>query len=131
LPIKLKNYLKHINFSNTMQEKNLQRIALITALIGIFIILIIAEKAEIPEIQIKDINDNLLHKEVKLKANITTLKYTPKILITTIQDNTGNITMIAYTNRTYIKKGQQIEIIGEIIEYKQQLEVEAKQIKII
>lgn len=112
-----------------MRESNLKIISLTTGLIGILMLLLIAESTEIPTRQIKDINENLLNKEIQLKANITKLKYTPKILITTIQDSTANITMIAYTNQTFIKKGQQIEIIGEIKKYKQQLEIVAKQIK--
>lgn len=115
-----------------MLESNLKKIALITALIGTFLILLIGEYAEIPQIQIKDINENMLNKEVKLTANVTKIKNTPNVLITTLKDSTGEITMIAYKKeKIYIPKNSQVEVIGIIKEYESQLEIEAKQIKII
>lgn len=114
-----------------MQEKNMKIAAISVSLLGILLLLFISEKIEPKKINISDINQNNLNQYVKINANITKLKYTPKILITTIQDNTSNITMIAYTNKTYIKKGQQIQVIGKIKKYKQELEIIAEQIKII
>ena len=31
------------------------------------------------------------------------------------------MTMIAYTNETYLEEGEQLEVIGEVKEYKQEL----------
>lgn len=115
-----------------MRETNLRRIAIAIAFIGTFIILIIGETAEIPQIQIKDITQNMINKEVKLLANTTKIKNTPTILIADLKDSTGETTMIAYPEeKVYLEKNQQIEVIGVIKEYKSKLEIEAKQIRII
>lgn len=110
---------------------SLEKIAIVIALIGIFIVLIIGETAEIPQIRINQITEELLNKEIKVLANVTKIKNTPNILITDIQDNTGNITMIAYKEeKIYLQKQDQIEVIGKIIDYKGRLEIQALQIRI-
>lgn len=111
---------------------NLEKIAAIIAIIGIFIILMIGETAEIPKLQIKDINQDLLNKEIKVIATTTKIKNTPNVLIADIQDSTGEITMVAYKEeKIYLEKQEKIEVIGKVIDYKGRLEIQALQIRLI
>lgn len=114
-----------------MEEKSLLKVALFCSLIGILILIIISEKITIPLYTIGSINKSLTDKEVKINGEIASIKETPGLLILTVQDSTGKITVIIYDKELAVNKGDYVEIQGTVIEYKNVLEIDAKTIRLI
>lgn len=115
-----------------MQEKSLLKVALLCSLIGIFLILIISEKLNLPELDISSINESHLEKYVRIKGEITRKSDASSLLILNVQDSTGNITVIAFKeDEMLLNKGDFVEIDGIVKKYRGQLEIDAKRIKVI
>ncbi|MBU2634174.1 MAG: hypothetical protein KJ674_02930 [Nanoarchaeota archaeon] len=112
-----------------MKESTLLKLALITSLLGILIILFISEKTEIPSSDIKSINKNLLNKEVQITALVENVIETPGLYILTVKDNSASIKVIVFKEDPInITENSIIEIIGTVTEYKNQTEIIAKEI---
>ena len=113
-----------------MEEKTLLKVALFCSLVGILILIIISEKITILSHTINSIDKSLIDKEVKINGEITAIKETPGLLILTVQDSTGKITVIIFDKEITINKGDYVEIQGTVIEYKNILEIDAKIIRL-
>lgn len=113
-----------------MQEKNLFKIALLCSLVGILIILLISESLEVPYIKVSEINKDLLDKQVKINGTITRINTYPGLTLLSIKDSTGEIKAITFEN-IEIEESVLVEVTGIIKEYKNSLEIEIKQLKLI
>ncbi len=115
-----------------MHEKTLLKISLITSLVGILILLIILDKIDISDSDIASINKTLIDKQVKIKGEITRTTETPGLYILNVKDNTGNIDIIIFKeDKIELKKGDIVEIEGQITEYQDKLELIAKKVIIL
>ena len=94
------------------------KFALISFLIGLFILLLIANISEPKIIQIKEINKTLMDKKVKISGEIANVKSFEEssFQIISLKDNSGkiDITLDKITNLT---KNQSILVIGKVTEY--------------
>ncbi len=125
-------YLKIIQKKRGMNNKNLINIALICSLLGIFIILLIVENADLPTTKIKNVTKEQLETKIKISGNITSIKETPGLLILQIQDSTGKIDAIIFKDQdTNITKDIPVEIEGKVQEYKEYLQIVVNRIKVI
>ncbi len=84
-----------------------------------------------------------IDKTVKIQGTLNRVTKTPEVIITNIQDETGNIPIIIFTNNETkildfftpnkkeidLEKGMRVEITGKVIEYKGQLEISADEIR--
>lgn len=114
-----------------MKEKNLLKIALVTSLIGIFIILIVTEKADLFGYSIAKIDKSFVDRDVRIEGEIVKIKETPGLLILDVRDETGSIKVVAFKEeKIELKKGNKIEIEGKVREYRNELEIEAIAIKL-
>lgn len=115
-----------------MEEKRLLELALFCSTIGIFIILIIAERIEVNTIDIEKINSSLYENEVKVVGEVSKLTETPGLLILEIKDATGSIkTIIFKEDDLKIKKGSFVEVKGTVKEFKGETEIDASEIKLL
>jgi DNA/RNA endonuclease YhcR with UshA esterase domain len=115
-----------------MQEKTLLKISLITALIGIFILLIILDRIDISDSNINLINKTMIDQQIKIKGEITRLTETPGLYILNVKDDTGNIDVIIFKEeKIELEKGKVIEIQGTVTEYQGKVEIIAKKIIIL
>ena len=115
-----------------MDDNTLYKICLISALIGIFLILIIANKMEIKGSDIGNISENNLNEKVKVKGYVTFFKETPGLYIMNIKDSTGNITVLAFKDdKINITKNSIIEVEGSLAKYKDELEINADIIRVL
>ncbi len=114
-----------------MEEKKLLILALISGTIGILILFIISEKINLEVSSINSITSKDLNQEIKVKGTITSIKETPKLLIINIEDRTGSIIITTFSKELPFEKNTNIEVQGKIIDYNNQLEIQAKTIKII
>ena len=115
-----------------MQERALLKVAVITALIGILILLFILEKVELSNFNIANVTKNEVDKKVKIKAELLSIKETPGLYILDVKDFSGEITVIVFKDEKLdLKKGDILEIEGQVTSYKDQVEIIAKKITIL
>lgn len=114
-----------------MKDKALIKVALAWSLIGIAVLLFIAEFHEVDSIKIIELGDHM-GKIVYVQGNVTKATYTETVTIFDIKDRTGDITVVAFDkmNET-IHKGDEIRIFGKVDTYKNELEVIADKIECI
>jgi len=114
-----------------MKESTLLKIALIGALVGIFIILFISEKIDLSESNIANITKSNLDQKVKIRGLVTKSYETPGLLILSIKDNTGTISVVVFKEENLtIDKNHVVEIYGTVTEYKEQIEILADEIRV-
>lgn len=115
-----------------MNEKTLFIIAFSSTLIGILLIMFISEHIEIKQIKIKNITEDLIGEEVKVIARITNIKTTPGLYILTLNDNSSEIKAIIFKEQELeFKNRDKVEVIGEIIKYKNILEIQVNQLNLL
>ena len=113
-----------------MKTRSLLKLSLITTLIGIFILIILSNNLE-PEINdISSINEKMIDEWVKIKGNVTNQAEFDTLTILTIYDGTAGIRAIIYKKIENIE-GHEVIILGKIIEYKNELEIEISKIQFI
>ena len=113
-----------------MDEKNLLKVALICGLIGIFIILILSNNLEPSSTKISDISSSFVDQTVKIQGELSSIKITSSVVMLDIKDDTGVIKVVSFDQDILdLNKGETVEIIGDVTEYKGVLEIEAKSIK--
>lgn len=114
-----------------MDEKSLYNLSLFCFLIGLFLILIVSEKMEIPEDNINNLNFSSEEQKVKIKGSVYNIKNTDNLIIFHLKDQTGNITIIAFNSGNLsINQNDIVEVEGKLILYKGKSEIEASKIKI-
>ena len=116
-----------------MNENILLKLSLVFSILGILIILFISETSSIDLIKISEITKENLDEKVRIQGIIKTTEDTPELLIINIEDETGTIIIILFKNSEEIilKENQKVEVVGKVMEYKDQLEISVDQIKVI
>lgn len=115
-----------------MEEKNLFKIALFCSLIGLFIILLISEKIELKFYKISEINPSLIDKEIKTQGQIILIKETSGLYILKIKDNINYIDVVIFKeDKINLEIDNYIEVQGKVVEYRNKLEIQTNNIKIL
>ncbi|HLC37399.1 MAG TPA: hypothetical protein VJJ53_01310 [Candidatus Nanoarchaeia archaeon] len=105
-------------------------IAVLTSVIGILIILYIAENKEVRLLEIKDIDESYLDQVVRIKGTAGRVGLGKDVTIINLNDGLYDIKVIAFDNSTLIKDGMPLEVYGVVTMYKGEIEVEADEIKV-
>lgn len=113
-----------------METRALLKFSLVTALISIFIITILANNLEPSIRKIDTINENNLDEWVKIRGTVTRQKEYETLKIITVNDGTASIDCILRVN-TEPLENKTVEILGKIVEYKGNFEVDIHEIRII
>jgi len=116
----------------TIKEQNLQKICLIISILGIFSLFFISQKLQPKDLEIEQISKQYLNQEIKVNGSITSIK--DKISLTLIELSSGSskIDVVIYKEDIKeIKKGSNIEVVGILNQYNNQLQINAKKITII
>lgn len=114
-----------------MNEKRLLKICLITSILGIFLLLSIAEFSQPKFYQINDITEKQIDTQIKIQGTITKSKDLPGLLIFDLKDNTSKMTVVAFKDfQINLTKGENVSITGKIAEYNNVLEIIADEITI-
>ena len=113
-----------------MKTKALLKLSLITALIGTFLVIILANNLEPLIIEISNINENMIDEWVKIQGNVTNERNVGGLTILTIYDGSGGI-RATLRKKTDVKfEGYEVVILGKIFEYKNEIEIEISKISI-
>ncbi|MBI2667308.1 exodeoxyribonuclease VII large subunit [Candidatus Woesearchaeota archaeon] len=115
-----------------MEESTIFKLALLSSLVGIFIILLVAENLEVKLYNISSITNDNLDEKVKVNGEIISIRETPGLIIMDLKDETGVIKVILFKEgEVNINRNDKVEIIGKVIKYRNYLEIETESIKII
>ncbi len=117
-----------------MEEKTLFKLAIVTSLIGLFIMIIMAENLNAPDISAAAIDKGMISKNVKLTGTLASKKDFKSLVIFNVTDSSGSINVIIYKKSgkfgsSGFRKGDLLEIEGFVKEYNKMLEIEANYIK--
>ena len=104
-----------------MKEKTLLKIAIISALAGVFLLYVISDNIEVSESSIEGIEGEEIGRDVKVKGLVRDVFNGEKISIITISQP-SDMKVLLYDNVS-ISAGDYIEVIGEIDEYEGEREV--------
>lgn len=106
--------------------EHLFRVSLSVSLLGIFLLLLLANIIEPKLIQISSISKENIDQRVKISGTITRIQDKETFQILTIKDNSSQIDILCNCDLTNIKD---IEVIGKVQEYKKSLQLNAEKIK--
>jgi len=112
-----------------MKENTLLKIAIICALIGIFVLYIISSNISIDESSIGRIEEEDIGSDVKVKGVVRDIYNGEKISIITITQP-EEMKIVLYDNVS-LSEGDYIEVIGEIDEYNGEMEVIGNRVRVI
>jgi len=105
---------------------DLTKLALLTALAGTILLIILSKSLEPKEISISEINEKMIDEYVKISGNVTSAKTYSSLTVFTLKDETDEIKVASY--KEFNISGN-VEVIGKVQEYKGILEIEAEKIQ--
>lgn len=107
----------------------IERIALVTSVLGILSLLILSHFIEPRVVEVSEINENMIGQTVAIHANITSVRSFENMELLSadsLKDN-SSITVVVF-RKIEIGKGT-ATITGKLSEYHGQIEIEASEIK--
>ena len=111
---------------------NLLKTSIIISLIGIFLLLFLTNILNPKQININQINNKLLNKNVQVQGQVLNIKTyeNQNLQVILIKDETSQIEII--TNKiTNLENNETIIVIGKITTYKEDLQITADKIILI
>ena len=112
------------------EEKVLFKVAVAGSLIGLLVIFLVSTNMSIEGVPIASITKEQAGEIIKINGEITRVTDTPAIMIVNVKDETGSIKVVMFKDDDVVlKKKQMVEIEGEVTEYNNELEIEAKRMR--
>ena len=102
-----------------LKKINILKLSLSISLIGIFLLLFLANFLPTKQLNINQINDNHLNKKIQVQGQVLNIRNyeNQNLQVILIKDTTGEIEII--TNKiTSLQKNESILVIGKITNYK-------------
>ena len=112
-----------------MDEKTLLKIAIISALAGVFILYLISDNVVLNESSIGQIEGEEIDRDVKVKGIVDDVYNGEKLSIITITQP-ESMKVLLFENVSVVV-GDYIEVIGEIEEYNGEREVIGERVRVI
>ncbi len=111
--------------SEHFADDKLKRLCLICSMAGLLMIYIASLYIRPAAVDIKQINAEMTGRAVHLSGIVTSVRTSNGNVFMTVQDNTGSITAVAFSQLALQapKKGNKIELTGTVDSYRGQLEV--------
>lgn len=113
-----------------MENNTLLKISFIISVLGIFLLLILANYSPKSTLNTSEINKDKINKKIQIRGQITNIKNQKTIQIITLKDATGRINIILY-EKINLTENQEIIANGKINLYENQLELQTDKIEII
>jgi len=111
-----------------MKDSTLVKISLAWALIGIFILLVIANFAKPQEVKISELENNI-GKSVVLQGNVARAVYKESVSFIDLSDNTGKTTIVLFGSpKENVTSGDFIAAKGKVSVYRNEIELIADDI---
>lgn len=112
-----------------MKEQTLLKIALISSILGLAILFAVARASDASQVQISAIDGTMKGNEVKILGTVQGVRNTGEVQILDISQP-ATITVFV-SGQPPLKKGDMVEVIGRVDEYKEEQEIIADRIRVI
>ncbi len=114
-----------------MNETQLLRICLVVGIIGIIALFFIAESIEAIAVNIIDVTEEMIGKNVAVRGTVSGLKINDGITFFDLVDTDfqHSILVVFFEERIDIEEGSLVTIVGTVKEYKGQLEIVGERIE--
>ncbi len=113
-----------------MQDEKIFKIAIITTVIGLIGVIILTGYVNPEQLTIKQIDKTKIDKQVQITATVTDVIQTKTgTQILTLEDDTSSINLVIFpsinvdSNNINQYKNKQVTVIGQVTEYKGQVEL--------
>jgi hypothetical protein len=119
-----------------LKVKNPKTLSLLLSVLGIFIIIILAQTLEPKLIKISDINKKMLDEYIKVQGRaldiqkINSPDYPNPIILISLKNQSDKITVV-WRQDIILTQNQTIQVIGKVSEYQNETQIEAQKIKIM
>ncbi len=114
-----------------MKEKTLFKTALIVSIVGVAVLFFISDFSELGETDIQEITIDDLDKNVKVIGAVTKVIDTDKVIIMDIAQQEELKVVVFKDKNVSLKRGDYIEVLGTVEEYKGELEIIGDRIRLI
>jgi hypothetical protein len=115
--------------SGKLKGKMLLRVAIIGAIVGVFLLYIISQGIEVNENSIGKIEDEEMGNDVKLMGVVTGIYSGEDASIITVSQPSEMKVLV--TGQVNLSEGDYIEVIGEVDEYNGEREIIGNRVRII
>lgn len=109
----------------------LAKISFIIALLVILLLIILSQQIQPKVIDIKDVKNMGLYKQVAIIGEMITISNYDEFQIILIQDNTGLIKVTSNSKEQINKTTDEILVIGKTDEYNGEIQIQANKIMIL
>jgi len=116
-----------------MKEKTLFKLALVCSIIGLMVLFFVSENIKIKEIDVGKITDSEVGKEIRVIGVVNRITDTEKVMFLEVgQEKVEDIDVILFKEeeKINIKKGDHVELLGEIEEYNEDYNILANAVKV-
>tara|TARA_Y100000310_G_scaffold298572_1_gene332614 strand:+ start:4636 stop:4995 length:360 start_codon:yes stop_codon:yes gene_type:complete len=116
-----------------MKESLLLKIALITTLLGIFVLYVVSDNIKIKELSLDEINDEAIGNMVKVLGKVERVTELDKVtFIDVSQPSTAKVVVFREKEKDDtlgLEQDDYVEIIGKIEDYEGEMEIIAERIR--
>ena len=116
-----------------MKEKNLFKLALVCSLVGLVVLFFVSEKIEVEEIDVGKITSTDIGKEVRVIGRVERISDTEKVMFLEVgQEKVETVSVVLFKEDRGIrlKEGDYIELLGEVDDYKGEINIIANAVKV-
>jgi len=108
-----------------MKDSTIKKIAITCSFIGVVILFFIADKIEVDDITVDNLDEIEIGKTIKIKGYVEDIVNTEKIAFLKIaQEKIEVVSVVLFKEEDIIlEKGDYIEVVGEIEEYEGKKEI--------
>jgi len=106
------------------------KLFLALSLIGILLLLFLSTHLSPKEMEISEITEKEISKNVKVQGSITNVKAFSgsRFQLLTLEDETGRIKVTAFSDEKFNLTNKQVIVMGRVSEYNKELQIDAEEI---
>lgn len=110
-------------------ERLLVKVSLICAIVGIGVLVVVAESSSGRVVQIGEVGEGVVGERVVVTGEVVWVRELPSLHLFLVKDGSGEVKVVAYRSELVeVRKGQRVKVEGVVSEYKGEVQVEAKRV---
>jgi RecJ-like exonuclease len=113
-----------------VKGKTIFKLAMMTAILGIFLLFLLSELMKPMKIGVCDVNEGMADKEVRISGEVKEFKDISGGHTFTLKEGNCSVKVVLFSNSPDVKLEGRATVIGKVQVYKQKLEVLADEISV-